>query len=204
MSEVAVPEGYRENALGELIPVSRIKAVDLLRDELVNNIVQKAKALQPQLVEFKANSMSEIADFIDLSAEEFDVKYGGTKGNVTLTSFCGQYRVIRAKAELRAFDERMQAGKAKLDEILLQRQQSSDDLIKAIINKTFKVNKQGLIDVNQVLGLRALAEDDPEWVKAINAMVDSAQVVGTRPYLRIYERQEDGAYKQIALDIAKL
>ncbi|ENM4022640.1 DUF3164 family protein, partial [Vibrio cholerae] len=82
--------------------------------------------------------------------------------------------------------------------------EGSNDHIKAIVELSFRVNKQGHIDVNQVLSLRQLNIDDPDWLEAMDAIADSMRVVGKTPYLRIYERQGDGQYKQIALDIAKL
>lgn len=203
-SVVEVPAGYRMNALGDLVPESRIKPIDLIRDELVRKVIADAQQQQKRLAAFKLQAMNEVADFVELSADQYDVKYGGAKGNVTLTSFDGKYRLVRAKGEHRVFDERMQAGKAKLDEIINRRSEGADDLIKALVERAFRVNKQGHIDVNQVLGLRSISEDDPEWTSAIDAMADSIQVIGTSAYLRLYERQENGAYKQIPLDISKL
>ncbi|ELR65872.1 hypothetical protein C942_00959 [Photobacterium marinum] len=203
-SVVEVPAGYRMNALGDLVPESRIKPIDLIRDELVRKMIADAQQQQKRLAAFKLQAMNEVADFVELSADQYDVKYGGAKGNVTLTSFDGKYRLVRAKGEHRVFDERMQAGKAKLDEIINRRSEGADDLIKALVERAFRVNKQGHIDVNQVLGLRSISEDDPEWTSAIDAMADSIQVIGTSAYLRLYERQENGAYKQIPLDISKV
>ena len=199
-----IPAGYKQNALGDLVPLSRIKPIDLLRDELVETLIEKARIEQKQLAAFKLHAMNEIADFIDISAEEYGVKHGGTKGNVTLTTFDGRYRLVRAKAEHRVFDERMQAGKAKLDEIITKRSYGADDLIIALVNRAFRVNKQGNIDVNQIIGLKSLHESDPEWIAAIEAMLDSTHVVGTSTYLRIYERTSNSSYKQISLDISKL
>ncbi|MFA0026860.1 DUF3164 family protein, partial [Vibrio sp. 10N.261.49.A5] len=82
--------------------------------------------------------------------------------------------------------------------------ENSSDEIKALVDLSFRVNKQGHIDVNQVLSLRQLNITDPDWLEAMDAIADSIKVVGKTPYLRIYERQGDGQYKQIALDIAKL
>ncbi len=195
---------FRENAQGHLVPVSQIKDIDLLRDDVVKGIVESAKNLQTAMAEFKAASMSQVADFVDLSAQEFDVKYGGTKGNVTLLSFDGKYRVQRSIGEHRVFDERIQAAKAKIDECIKRWSEGSNDHIKALVDHAFRVDKQGKIDVNQVLSLRNLNIDDSDWIEAMDAIADSIKVVGTTPYLRVYERQGDGQYKQIALDIAKL
>lgn len=195
---------FRANAQGHLVPLSQIKEIDLLRDDVVMNIVEAAKKTQTALIEFKSLSMAQVADFVDLSAQEFDVRYGGTKGNVTLLSFDGKYKVQRSIGEHRVFDERIQAAKAKIDDCIKRWSEGSSDQIKALVDLAFRVDKQGNIDVNQVLSLRQLNIDDSEWIEAMDAIADSIKVVGKTPYLRVYERQGDGQYKQIALDIAKL
>ncbi len=197
-------QDFRINTQGHLIPLSQIKEIDLLRDEVVMGIVSAAKETQAAMAAFKASSMAKVSDFVDLSAQEFDVKYGGAKGNVQLLSFDGKYKVIRSVGEHRIFDERIQAAKAKIDECITRWSEGSSDQIKALVELAFRVNKQGHIDVNQVLSLRQLNIDDPDWLEAMDAIAESIRVVGKTPYLRVYERQEDGQYKQIALDIAKL
>ncbi len=195
---------YRTNALGHLVPESQVKEIDKLRDDVVLDLVAQARDLQMAMIDFKAVAMGIIADFVDLSAAEFDVKYGGTKGNVTLISFDGKYKIQRSIGEHRNFDERIQAAKAKIDGCIKRWSEGSNDHIKALVELAFKVNKQGFIDVNQVLSLRQLNIDDPDWIEAMDAIADSIKVVGSTPYLRIYERDNSGAFKQISLDIAKL
>ena len=195
---------FRTNAQGHLVPLSQIKDIDLLRDDVVMGIVESAKETQAAMAAFKTKAMAQVADFVDLSAEQFDVKYGGAKGNVQLLSFDGKYKVIRSVGEHRIFDERIQAAKAKIDECITRWSEGSSDQIKALVELAFRVNKQGHIDVNQVLSLRQLNIDDPDWLEAMDAIAESIRVVGKTPYLRVYERQGDGQYKQIALDIAKL
>ncbi|MFB1078167.1 DUF3164 family protein, partial [Photobacterium damselae] len=101
------PAGYRTNAMGHLVPESQIKPIDLIRDDVVSQIVQKARIEQQRLAAFKAEAMNQISDFVDLSAEEYGVNYGGAKGNVSLMSFDGKYKVQRAVGEHRIFDERI-------------------------------------------------------------------------------------------------
>ncbi|EEI6239542.1 DUF3164 family protein [Salmonella enterica subsp. enterica] len=204
MSNIDIPAGYRANALGYLVPESQIKPLDLLRDELVMGIIEAAREQRHALVTFKLESMQRIADFVDLSAAEYGVAFGGTKGNILLTSFDGRYRVCRAVGEHRVFDERIQAAKTLIDTCINRWSGGADAKLLALIEHSFRVNKQGRIDVNQVLSLRQLDIDDPEWREAMDAIADAIQVGGTSQYLRIYERQGDGSYKQLSLDIAKL
>jgi len=199
-----VINGHRRNALGHLVPEDQIKPVDKLRDDLVLQLVEKAKQAQQQLAAYKVEAMGQITDFIDLSSEEYGVNWGGSKGNVTLVSFDGRYKVLRAKGEHRTFDERIQAAKTLIDQCIERWSDGASSELKALVEHAFRVNKQGHIDVNQVLSLRKLDIDDPEWKEAMDAIADSIQVTGTSSYLRLYERQGDGKYKQISLDVSKL
>ena len=203
-SQNNVPAGYRVNAQGHLVPESQIKPLDKLRDEVVMNIVNAARQLRQAMAEFKVASMQQIGDFTDLSAAEYGVEFGGTKGNVSLVSFDGRYKILRAIGEHRVFDERIQAAKKLIDDCISEWSAGADARIMAMVDHAFRVNKQGQIDINQVLGLRSLNIDDVKWNEAMDAVADAIQVTGTSQYLRLYERQDDGTYKQISLDLAKL
>lgn len=203
-TQETIPAGYRQNALGHLVPESQVKPIDKLRDDVVMNIVNAAREQRKSLVAFKIGSMKEIADFVDLSASEYGVTYGGAKGNVLLSSFDGRYQVRRSVGEHRVFDERIQAAKALIDECIALWSVGADAKLMAMVDHAFRVNKQGKIDVNQVLSLRQLDINDAQWLNAMDAVADAIQVAGTSQYLRIYERQQDGSYKQLSLDLAKL
>ena len=126
-----VPEGFRMDAKGRLIPEAQIKEIDQIRDELVLSIVDRATELRDQLRDFKADVFSEIAALIETSAQEYDVQIGGKKGNVQLVSFCGRYKVLRAISETITFDERLQAAKGLIEDCLrdwtTDRHQKMDD-----------------------------------------------------------------------------
>ncbi|MGB0893247.1 MAG: DUF3164 family protein [Parashewanella sp.] len=199
-----IPAGYRENAKGDLVPESRIKAVDLLRDELVKKVIKASKELRSAMTEFKLTTMSQLADFVDVSASEYDVKYGGSKGNVSLISFDGKYKIQRAIGEHRVFDERIQTAKTLIDECIHSWSGGADERLMAMVEHAFRVDQQGNINVNQVLGLRQLDIDEPKWNQAMDAIADAIQITGTSQYLRLYERNEHGKYVQLPLDISAL
>jgi hypothetical protein len=55
-----------------------------------------------------------------------------------------------------------------------------------------------------VLSLRQLDIDDANWKRAMDAIADAIQITGTSQYLRLYERQPNGKYTQLPLDISTL
>lgn len=194
----------RQNAQGHWVPENLITPADKLRDEVVMGIIAAAREQRSQLAAFKIGAMQQINDFVDLSSEQYGVAWGGTKGNVTMLSFDGRYKLIRAVGEHRKFDERIQAAKALIDQCIDRWSDGASSEIRALVNHAFRVSKSGHIDVNQVLSLRQLNIDDPDWLLAMQAAVDAIQVTGTSQYLRLYERDAQGRYIQMSLDLAKL
>lgn len=200
-----VPEGYKEDGSGALRPINTIKQIDLLRDELVQKIVTRATELNALLKAFKDEALAEIAAFIELSAAEHDVKLGGTKGNVALTSFDGQHKVLRANHDSISFNEQIHAAKALIDECLRDwtgRPGIPQGLV-AIVNTAFKRNSNGEISVSRIMDLRTYDVKDERWEKAMHIITDSIKVMGTITYLRIQRRLgRTEKYETVPLDIA--
>lgn len=196
------PLDYKEDAQGRLVPISSIRQIDLERDALVNEIIVAAKLVAGSIAEFKGRTLADIGAFVELSAEKYNAKLGGQKGNVTLASFDGRFKIQRSIDEYQVFDERLQAAKQLIDECITEWAAGSRPELHTLINDAFQVDKQGRINVNRILSLRRLNIDDERWKQAMLAIGESLQVVGSKTYIRIYERQADGGYKPLPLDVA--
>lgn len=198
-----IPKGYMADAHGRLVPEAMVKPIDKLRDQTVTAIVDSAKSLQMAMRAFKVRAFADISTFVETSAEQYDVKLGGDKGNVTLFSFDGRYKVLRSVQENIRFDERLKAAKELIDECITEWSASSRDEIKVLVNDAFKVDKEGDVSTNRVLGLRRLNINDAKWLRAMQAIGDAFTVVGSRSYVRVYERIGDSdKYQAITLDLA--
>ncbi|MCA8059447.1 DUF3164 family protein [Burkholderia cepacia] len=205
MTKKQIPAGYVMDARGRLVPESLIAPIDQLRDQTVTSLIDEAKRLQSAMAEFKARAFGDIAAFVEASHEQYGVKVGGAKGNISLITFNGQYKIVRQVAEHIQFDERLQAAKELIDECLREWTEGSNDKVKVLINEAFQVDKEGNVNTGRILALRRLAIDDPKWTKAMRAIVDSIRVTGTKPYIRLYERIEDTEeYRAISLDLAAI
>lgn len=204
-SNPAVPEGYRLDAQGRLVPESMIKPIDLERDQLVLGIVEKARVLNEALRTFKTEVFGDVDALVLLSAEQYGAKLGGTKGNVTLMSYDGRYKVQRAKADNITFDERLQGAKALIDECLQEWVQGSRPEVVTLINDAFRVDQAGNLRTGSILALRRLEITDERWQRAMQAISDAVTVVATSAYVRVYERVGDtDQYQPISLDLAKV
>lgn len=205
MNTNEIPTGYMQDQAGRLVPLSTIKPIDIERDRLVQDIVEKARHLNAQIAEFKNEVFGDIAAFIEMSSEEYGVTLRGTtgKGNVTLNSFNGRYKVQRAISEHIVFDERLMAAKALIDECITDWSAGSRPEIQVLVNNAFQVDKAGNINTGRVLGLRRLNISDDRWLAAMKAIGEAVQVIGSKSYVRVYERIDDtDQYRPIPLDIA--
>ncbi|MFZ6644446.1 DUF3164 family protein [Undibacterium sp. TJN25] len=193
-----------QNAHGHLVPTELVKPIDQTRDSLVQELVLGAKTLRDELGQFKDQVFKDVAAFVVLSAEQYDVAIGGKKGNITLHSFDGRYKVQLAIQENITFDERLQAAKALIDECIAEWSVGSDPKIQVLVQDAFKADKEGKINTGRVLGLRRLEIKDDKWMRAMTAIGESLQVVGSKQYIRFYERIGEDKYAPISLDVAAI
>ena len=103
MTQAVDMSQYRQDARGALVPVANIKEVDLARDDLVRELFAKVLPKRDELAALKREAMADVNAFIDMSVEQYGVKHS-VKGNTTLTSFDGQYRITIANQDVLQFD----------------------------------------------------------------------------------------------------
>lgn len=201
----AVPDGYMKDPKGRLVPVDIIPPVDIARDEFVREALAKALAVQEQLRTFSRALFADIEAFVQLSAERYAVAIGGEKGNVQLTSFDGEVRVLRAVADSLAFDEGIQAAKALIEECAREWSEGARPEVKALIADAFQVDKAGNISTTRVLALRRLDIKDERWLRAMQALSESLRISTSKSYVRV-ERRVAGTNKwqAVSLDLASV
>jgi hypothetical protein len=197
-------DGYMEDAQGRLVPLDQIKEIDMARHELVMELVEQFQTMREQMRALKIKIMDDVESFVQISAELYGANVGGKKGNVTLVTFDGRYKLVRQISEFLTFDERLQAAEELIRQCIKEWSEGSNSKIQALVNDAFDVDKQGRINTGRILGLRRLKIDDERWKNAMEAISDSLQVTGSKTYVRLYERRDDGSYKPLPLDIAAI
>lgn len=205
VTQEAVPPGYMKDAIGRLTPVELVSDLDKMRDKVVRDLALSALDVNAMLKHFKKLAFSEIAALVELSFERYGAKVGGLKGNVTLMTYDGQYKIVRQVQETLRFDERLQAAKALINELVLEWSADSRPEIKVLVNDAFSVNREGYVQTDRVLSLLRLEIKDEKWLRAMDAISESLQVVGSRSYVRVYQRVGmTDKYQAIALDISSV
>ena len=178
---------YMTDSQGRPVPEELVKEIDKLRDQTVRRIAGEALKMKDVLSAFKQRIRDDIYTFVDLSFQQYGKSYGGKKGNITLSTFDGKYRLVVATDENIVFDERLQAAREIIGDCLDKWSDGARPEIRLLVNDAFQVDKTGKISTARVLGLRRLEISDGDWQKAMKAITESIQVSGSKQYLRFYE-----------------
>lgn len=195
---------FMKNSKGGYDLIATIKLIDIARNDLVLDIVDKSQAMSNQIAKMKQGFFQDIRAFLELSSEKYGIKLGGKKGNVQLVSYDGEYKVMLAVNQTIQFDERLQVAKQLIDECIEDWTQGARAELRALVNDAFYVGKSGKLNTYRILALRRLDISDEKWKKAMDAISESVLTVDSKEYIRIYKRDDNGEYRLINLDIASL
>lgn len=195
---------YLTDAKGNFVPAENVKAVDKLQDETVRKIVGYARDLSGQVARFKQHTFDDLAAYEGLLAQEYGAKVGGAKGNKTFMTFDGRQMVKVQVADFIDFGPELQIAKALIDECLREWTEDSRSEIRAIVTRAFNVDREGQINRSEIFSLLRHDIADERWQRAMQAIRDAMRVVGSKIYVRCYERDRpDGEWRAVTIDLAK-
>ncbi len=196
-------ERYMRDAKGSLVPLAMVKPVDKLMDETVRTIIDFARTLSAQISRFKGHTFEDVNAFQTLIEQEYGAKIGGSKGNLTLVSFDGTLKVQVQIADLIEFGPELRAAKILIDDCLTDWGQSSRPEIRALVDRVFSVGKEGEINRAELFSLLRLDIADTRWLEAMRAIRESIRVIGSKKYVRFYERATpDAQWSAVSIDLA--
>lgn len=201
-NQTPVPPGYLRNAAGHFVPETSVREQDKLRDQVATDLAKAAIALNDQLAEFKKKALGDISDLVSIAADRYGVTLGGEKGNVSVVSFDGEYKVVRSYADRISFTEEILAAKAQVLECVKSWTSGAHAHLVEVVHRMLSPGRNGQIRTADVLEMLRWEIDDEDWKRAMQAVKDSILVSGTAVYVRIYKRISGDKYEAVPLDLA--
>ncbi|HBG06295.1 MAG: hypothetical protein A2075_12050 [Geobacteraceae bacterium GWC2_58_44] len=201
---IEVPAGFRQNGKGHLVPEHLISPVEQMTDDLVTELAAKWRSLSETIAEFKQTTFGDVHALLGTINEEFQVKKGGEKGNVQLFSYNGGYKLLVAVNEKIGVGPELQACLEKIRECVQVWKEGAKPELIVLLDELLAPNGKGSVSIGKLLEVKRYKFDSDDWRMAMKALDESLRVVGSKQYLRLYERNESGAYIAIPLDIAAL
>ena len=194
---------YMRDARGSLVPLSAVRPMDKLQDELVRKMMFFAQTLSAQIGRFKGHCFDDVGAFQALIAQEYGATVGGKKGNIQLLSLDGRLKVQVQVADHITFGPELQAAKSLVDVCLNEWTADANDYVRAIVTRAFQVDKEGRINRAELYQLMRIDIADERWKQAMNALRDSIRVIGSKTYMRFYRRETpEAAWQPVSIDLA--
>ena len=200
-----IPEGYWQDAEGNLVPEAKVKPEHKLEDQLVRQLASDALKVSRDLEEFREEALKSASAFRAIVAERYGAKKGGKKGNMTLRTYDGTLEMQVAVGRRISFGTELTAAKELVDDCINEWAKGVNDNIRVLVNHAFQVDQQGKISVSRVLALRSFDIKEPKWLKAMEALSDAVRSETSKTYVRLYRIDtETGVRTPISLDVAKV
>lgn len=200
-----VPEGYMKDGIGRLVPIERVSEIDKLKNQVASDLAQQAIAISKQLALFKRTALDDVRDLVQIAAEKYGSKIGGIKGNVSVVSYDGRYKITRTLSETVEFGLEVEAAKALFDEYIEHALDGAPAAAVELIKIAFRTKRDGKLRTSELLRLLSYEIDHPLWHKACAALRDSMTSSGVTVYIRVYERIKDSdKYRPVPLDICDM
>ncbi|MGJ1327614.1 DUF3164 family protein [Sphingobacterium sp. UBA5980] len=180
------------------------EAYESLRDENVSALVERAMKLHAELAAFKSKTFEDIDTLYKL-LQEHSSRHQNGKGNVTLDTSDGRFRVVFKRSDNTRFDERATQAEAHILDFVSNRWGNKDDADSKFIKKLLE-RKNGKLDKNKVLDMISMKDNynDPHWQKGIDLLQESIVPDTTRFYVEYYVRSEFDEWLPVVLNYAKL
>lgn len=210
-SPAAIPNGkheingnvYMGDGKGGYQPVETIKPQHLIEDETVRKILGYGIALSDQMARFKEHTFDDIGSHEAILEQEFNTKVGGAKGNKTLQTVDGLFKVQVQVSDYIAFGPELQIAKALFDECLNEWAADARAELRALVTNAFQTDKTGKINRSRIFMLLRQDSEDPRWQEGQRAIREAMRVVGSKTYVRCYQRaSHDARWEPVVLDMA--
>jgi hypothetical protein len=201
--EIVGGKVYLRNQKGGLDPIELVKQQHQLEDALVRSLFTSAEVLGAAIAAFKLRAYGDVDAFLALLEEVYKSKAGGEKGNLTLASYDGLFRIQVQVSDTLEFGPELQVAKQLLDEVVRNRSKGADPVLVGMVTNAFKTDKAGQISKAAMFALLRYEIDDEDWQAAMTALRDSIRTLGSRRYIRFHHRPSvQAAWRHLSLDIA--
>lgn len=200
-----IPAGHRMDAKGRLVPARAIRPQEQLEDEMVRKVMGHATDLANQVRRFRAHTLADISDFLDLLRQQYEIQPRGArgKGNMTFMSYDGLMKVQVQIADQLVFGPELRIAQEAFAVCISEWAKESRAEIRAIVDQAFEADKEGNINRESVFRLLRLDFDHPRWKAGQDAIRDSIRVVGSKSYFRFYTRDNhDAPWRAVPIDLA--
>lgn len=194
MKIYTTPDGFK-------IPANRVPVIDRKKDTIAHRYLNKAKSLNTKIAEFKTKMLKDIDAIYAEMLKEANLEPTDRKGNFMLYSFDKSIKIMVKVSDRIEFDDHITIAQEKIKEFLNKKTEGADQDLAELVNNAFTTTK-GRLDTKRILGLFNLKIKHKLWLEAIELIKTSITRNQSKRYVTVYERNGEGEYKAIPVNLA--
>ena len=193
---------YLLDEYGNQVQKKYIDKAIVKRDAVVERLIKKAMKLQKQMQDFKEYANKEVEKYIKFLHDWNEMDFVEFKGNLKLTNFGKNKKVMVQIHNKLTFNENLMLAKEKIDECISKWVKS--DQVKRIVETAFRTDKYGNVDAKAILKLKQLDFNDADWSAAMDLLNNAIEVESTKQYITFYIKDDKDNWKTISLNFSAL
>lgn len=197
------------NASNEEVPVKYIPKSDVMKEQSAAKIHKLATSVEKSLNELYA-IINEATEAIrkqvtaEFSIAEKNLR--GKKGNYTWFNFDRSLKVeVEVNPILKWDQALMTEAHAQLNDFLGSSLSDTQEMIRDLVTKAFS-NSKGMIDSSRVFQILKYKDkiSNKKFQRACELISNAHQVDTTKTYMRVWEKDIDGSYRNINLNFSSI
>jgi hypothetical protein len=188
------------NAAGDAVPLKFVPATEKRKETLAAKVHKSAIGVEAALLNFHQ---------LIAGAFEYEIKYKKEKkgkGSFTWFSFDRSIKIEADMNEIIKWDNAlMTEAKTLLDMYISSNMSEANELISGLVMGAFG-NTKGMIDTGKVFQILKYQDKikASKFQKACELIKKAQSIDKTKLYMRVWEKQEDGSYRNINLNFSAI
>ncbi len=202
--EIKKEKKFYVDHAGNKVPEAYVDKFDKKKHHAAIKFHARAKELNKELLAFKTAMLKACDDIYDQALAENKIKpRENANGSYSVCTFDKKLKIEVNVHGLLRFNDNIKLAHAKIKEWVSLKTDAMDDDMAIYVQAAFESTK-GNLDTNKIISLMKMKIKHHLWMEAMELIRKSIETNHTKRYVRISERQPDGQYKYILLDIAQL
>lgn len=187
---------------GNEVPAQYVPKLDKERERITLKYLAKAKKLSEQLQALKDEMLADCDAIYDQMLKENNVP-GNSKGGYSVSTFDRSAKIEVSIQERIEFDDLVTVAHEKIKQFLEAKTKGVDMDLQQLINQAFETRK-GRMDVKRILGLFRLQITHPLWIEAMELIKKSINRNNSKRYVRVWEKDGNGEYRNVELNFSSI
>jgi len=198
------------NATGDCVPYNFVPKSDVSKESLAGRVYKAAVIAEAHLFDLykiMSNAFEEVQVLVNA---EYKIKNKKEKqpikGNITWFNFDRSLKIEANVNDIIKWDSAlMTEAMVLLNAYISASMSDENELIAGLVKSAF-ANAKGMVDTGKVFQLLRYEDKikDTKFKKACGLMKQAQSIDKTKLYMRIWEKAEDGQYRNINLNFSSI